>query len=98
MNAEAAKNNRSAHRIALNARESMEVRGVTDVVSFDEQTVILETDCGNMTVEGASLHIHVLSMEEGVVTMDGRVDSIQYYETQATDADRKNRFFGKLFR
>ena len=98
MNAEAAKNNRSAHRVALNARESMEVRGVTDGVSFDEQTVILETVCGNMTVEGASLHIHVLSMEEGVVTMDGRVDSIQYYETQATDTDRKNRFFGKLFR
>ena len=98
MNAETAKNNRLAHRIALNARESMEVRGVTDVVSFDEQTVILETVCGNMTVEGASLHIHVLSMEEGVVTMDGRVDSIQYYETQAIDADRKNRFFGKLFR
>jgi hypothetical protein len=40
--------------------------------------VILETVCGNMTVEGASLHIHVLSIEEGVVTMDGRVDSIQY--------------------
>ena len=98
MNAEAAKNNRGAHRIALNARESMEVHGVTDVVSFDEQTVILETVCGNMTVEGASLHIHVLSMEEGVVTMDGRVDSIQYYEMQATDADRKNRFFGRLFR
>ena len=98
MNAEAAKNNRGAHRIALNARESMEVRGVTDVVSFDEQTVILETVCGSMTVEGASLHIHVLSMEEGIVTMDGRVDSIHYYETQNSEKDSKNGFFGKLFR
>lgn len=98
MNAEAAKNNAGVHRVALLGRESLEVRGVTDVVSFDEQTVVLDTVCGGMTVEGASLHIHVLSIDEGIVTMDGRIDSITYYETESNEKNGKSGFFGKLFR
>ena len=97
MNTETAKVNRTAHQITLHGRASMEVRGVTDVISFDEQTVVLRTVCGNLSVEGSSLHIHVLSIEEGIVTMDGKVDSISYYEANDTDSS-KGGFFGKLFR
>ena len=61
------KTRRTEHTVSLRAREGLEVRGVTDVISFDEQAVVLQTVCGTMTVEGASLHIHVLSMEEGIV-------------------------------
>ena len=97
MNADEAKN-RMTHQIALHARESLEVQGVTDVVSFDEQAVILNTVCGNMTVEGASLHIRVLNVEQGVVAMDGRVDSISYEDTDIHAKGEKGGFFGKLFR
>lgn len=98
MNTEAAKVNRGAHRVTLHQRESMEICGVTDVISFDEQTVVLSTLCGNLSVEGASLHIHVLSIEQGLVTLDGRVDSITYYENESSSDGNKNGFFGKLFR
>lgn len=98
MNAEAAKNNRAEHKLTLLGRESVEVRGVTDVISFDEQAVVLNTVCGSLAVEGSSLHIHVLSIEQGIVTMDGRVDSISYYETENSEKSGKSGFFGKLFR
>ncbi len=98
MNAEAAKINRTQHRISLTGRESLEVCGVTDVISFDEQEVILHTVCGSLAVEGFSLHIHVLNIEEGIVTMDGTVNSISYFETENHEKDGKNSFFGKLFR
>ena len=98
MNAEAAKLNRAEHRIAMQGRERLEVHGVTDVISFDEQTVILCTVCGTMAIDGASLHIHVLNIELGIVTMDGNIDSISYYETRSGEKDEKNSFFGKLFR
>ena len=61
-------------------------------------TVILQTVCGTMTVEGSSLHIHVLSMEEGIVTLDGKVYSIAYEESDEGDGNSKSNFFGKLFR
>ena len=98
MNAEVAKINRVAHRITMEGRETLEVRGVTDVVRFDEQAVTLTTVCGQMTVEGSSLHIHVLSMEEGIVTMDGRIDALVYEETEDGDKNGRSGFFGKLFR
>ena len=98
MNAEVAKLNRISHRVVLEGREGLEVRGVTDVVSFDEQAVSLLTVCGGMTVEGSALHIHVLSMEEGIVSMDGKVDSIVYYDNEESETNAKTGFFARLFR
>jgi len=98
MNVEAGRNRRSEHKLALCGRESLEVRGVTDVVNFDEQTVVLSTLCGGMEIGGSDLHIRVLNIEEGLVTMDGRVDSITYYEQEAEDKSDKSGFFGRLFR
>lgn len=98
MNAEAAKINREAHRVVVEGRGSMEVRGVTEVISFDDQAVLLKTSCGDLSVEGTSLHIRVLDPEQGLVTMDGRVDSISYYHSESSDKQGKRGFFGKLFR
>jgi sporulation protein YabP len=98
MNTEAERGRKNEHTLTLRQRESMEINGVTDVVSFDEQAVVLQTVCGTMTVEGSSLHIHVLSMEEGIVTLDGKVYSVAYEESDDGDANSKSNFFGKLFR
>ena len=98
MNTDAERGRKNEHRISLRQRESMEINGVTDVVSFDEQAVVLQTVCGTMTVEGSSLHIHVLSMEEGIVTLDGKIFSISYEDTDDGDPNAKGTFFGKLFR
>ena len=95
---EAPKGSCMTHQISLKNRESMEVCGVTDVISFDDRSVILSTVCGNMEIDGESLHIHVLSMEQGIVTMDGRIDSVTYYEQESSENGGKRGFFGKIFR
>ena len=87
-----------SHHVTSKNRESMEVSGVTDVISFDERSVILTTTCGNMAIDGDSLHVHVLSMEQGVVTMSGRIDSVTYFEQEVSENNGKHGFFGKLFR
>ena len=98
MNAEVAKINRGAHRMLCEGREALEVRGVTDVVRFDEQTVTLTTVCGGMTVEGSSLHVHVLNVDEGIVAMKGKIDAVIYDDTDDGEKNGKSGFFGKLFR
>ncbi len=98
MSAEAAKTNQEAHRVIVEERGRMEVRGVTDVISFDDQAVLLKTSCGEMCVEGTSLHINVLSLTEGLVTLDGHVDQIAYYDRQSSDQAQKRGFFGRLLR
>lgn len=98
MSTEAAKMKCVEHKISLDARKYLEVGGVTDVVSFDEQAVILNTVCGGLAVDGMSLHIRVLNVEQGIVTMDGRIDSISYYDAETNEKSAKRGFFGKLLR
>lgn len=97
MSIEPEKREHLVHHISLQAREALEVKGVTDVISFDDQSVVLDTVCGNMAVEGNSLHIRVLNVEQGIVSMDGRIDSINYYETESTK-DGKRGLFGRLLK
>ena len=98
MSIETAKINRAEHKIVMLGRENAEVRGVTDVISFDEQSVVLDTVCGSLAVEGASLHIHVLNIEQGIVAMDGRIDSVSYFETDKSEKSTKSGILSKIFR
>ncbi len=81
------------HQLKLDDRERMTVSGVTDVESFDEQTVQLLTTCGALTVSGRELHIEQLQLETGELRLSGRVDSLIY-----TDRQPHRSFFGRLFR
>ena len=87
-----------AQTLVLRDRKLLEVRGVTDVVRFDEESVVLSTSCGTLTVEGASLHVQVLSLEQGSVTVEGRVDSLLYFGPEPAGKGERGGLFGKLFR
>ena len=97
MNTQPQKNTSVQHRISMTAREQMEIRGVVDVISFDEQSIVLDTTCGNMTLDGESLHVQVLNLEEGIVTVNGRIDSIEYFDVAGTQSEKRG-LWGKLFR
>ena len=98
MNAETTRNQRTEHKLVLCSRESLEIFGVTDVINFDEETVVLGTLSGGMEIGGRALHIHVLDIASGVVSMSGVIDSISYYEQESGEKSDKNSFFSKLFR
>ena len=83
---------KSKHTLTAAARTHVEIGGVTEVVSFDEETVTLVTDCGELTVEGTSLHIGTLNIERGCVVIDGRVDAFIYSDASARKS--KRRLFG----
>ena len=64
------------HDVILKSRKSLSIDGVEDVISFDEFQVVLITSCGEMTVEGAGLHISVLELDSGIVELDGNVEDL----------------------
>lgn len=72
------KKSRKPHSVVWKDRTQGSVTGVTDVNSFDENSIILETDQGMMTIKGKNLHIGRLMLEQGEVEMEGTVDSIVY--------------------
>ena len=98
MSVETARIQGTQHELTVSQRKSMQISGVTEVLSFDEQAVALNTDCGGMEVQGSALHIHVLDIGRGLVCLDGRIDSIAYFEQDPVKKDGKSGFFAKLFR
>jgi len=67
-----------AHGLTLANREVLEVTGVTFVNSFDDREVILDTTHGPLCLKGEDLHISQLSLDEGKVVVQGRLNLLEY--------------------
>lgn len=68
------------HKLTLNERKALTLTGVTEVVSFDEETVVLRTCMGTLTVHGQNLQLKNLSLDGGQVSVDGSVAALIYEE------------------
>ncbi|MBS4785244.1 MAG: sporulation protein YabP [Clostridiales bacterium] len=79
--------------IFLESRSKMSVTGVTDIDSFDENTILLYTDLGALVIHGSGLHIDRIDLDSGELTLTGEVASVAY------DGSRvKGGLFTRLFR
>lgn len=78
------------HALRLMNRSQMELTGVTNVNTFDEQEIILETSLGFLAIAGEHLHITLLSLEEGKVAVEGSISSMEY-KAQGNDVKTRSR-------
>ncbi len=85
------------HKLVVNNRKTSLVTGVIDVLSFDLNEILLETQQGMMMVKGTDLHVNRLSLEKGEVDLSGNIDSISYSDIHAGGKQAEN-LFSKLFR
>ncbi|WP_303160767.1 sporulation protein YabP [Ruminococcus champanellensis] len=83
------------HNAILENRKNLLLTGVTDVESFDERTVSLYTQLGELTVQGRQLHVNGMNLETGEVTIEGDVWALCYGER---DKRGPLSLLGKLFR
>lgn len=86
---------RQAHNVILEDRHNLSVSGVSDIDSFDEQTIIIYTELGELTVKGENLHINSLSLEIGELSVQGDIDALVYSSRQPV---KNSGFFSKVFR
>lgn len=84
------------HKIAVFGRHSGTITGVSDVLSFDEKEIFLETEQGMLTIKGKELHISRLTLEKGEVDIDGKVDSLVY--SDGGRSQKKESVLGRLFK
>ena len=83
------------HRLMLNNRKNGSFTGVLDVLSFDLNEILLETEQGMLHIKGKDLHVNRLDLEKGEVDIDGQVDALNY--SQVTKTGRQGSLFGKIF-
>ena len=68
------------HKLQLNERKKLAMTGVTEVVSFDETAVVLQTSLGLLIVQGQQLQLKNLSLEGGQVAVEGDINDLSYEE------------------
>lgn len=59
------------HNLILEDRSAMNLSGVTDVDCFDERTIRLYTQLGELVIKGKNLHIDTVSVETGDMRVSG---------------------------
>lgn len=69
---------KAPHILTLDNRHELRATGVSNVDSFDEQTVVAYTSLGQLIIRGENLHIEKLSVETGELTLTGNVSSLAY--------------------
>ena len=79
------------HKLSLNERRELTMTGVTEVVSFEENAVVLRTALGTLIVQGSGLQLKTLSLEGGQVAVDGSISALVYEEPRLSGWKR---FFG----
>ena len=83
--------------VILENREKLTISGVLDVLSFDDQIVIVETELGLLTVKGENLRINKLSLDTTEVIVEGTIFNLSYSEKNLDKKSGSN-IFGKIFK
>ena len=81
------------HGLNLDERKRLAVTAVAEVVSFDEESIVLRTSRGTLVVQGQDLKLRQLTLEGGNVAVEGQIDSLVYEQTRQTGSLLR-RFFG----
>ncbi len=85
------------HYFTLENREKMDVVGVINVESFDNEEIIMETEQGLLAVKGENLNLVNLNLDQGEVKITGYVMELAYSELKSGTGARKS-LFEKIFK
>lgn len=76
------------HKLSLSQRSKLTMTGVSEVVRFEDNTVVLKTGLGTLVVQGRDLKLKTLSLDGGQVAVDGTVSALIYEEPRGGWAHR----------
>lgn len=81
------------HSLILENRRTLTATGVSNVDSFDDQTIVAYTDLGELTIRGSKLQINKLNIETGELNLNGEITSMSYSENRPAGG-----FISRLFK
>ncbi|MCR5793007.1 MAG: sporulation protein YabP [Lachnospiraceae bacterium] len=85
----------SSHKLSLTGRNKGNFTGIKDVISFDNDQVMMLTELGKLSISGKELHVSRLNLDKGEVDLEGSVSKIEYQDMKPTVEES---LFQRLFR
>lgn len=84
------------HDVVMRGRRLLDITGVKQVESFDNEEFLLETVMGIMSIRGQGLQMKNLDVDKGIVSIKGRIFEIIYLDEH--HGEKAKGLFSKLFR
>ncbi len=82
--------------IVLENREKLNISGVKDVLSFDDQIIIVQTTLGLLTIKGENLRVNKLNIDTSDFSIDGNISSLAYSNSE--NFKEHTSVLGKIFK
>ena len=83
--------------LILENREKLSISGLKDVLSFDDQVVMVETELGLLTVKGENIRINKLSLDTSEVIVEGEISYLAYSDKEQ-DKVKGGSLISKIFK
>src|SRR5699024_8658521 len=84
------------HIIKINNRKKLEISGVKEVDSFDNEEFLIETIMGYLIIRGENLQLKNLDVGSGSVIIKGKVYELSYVDEESEG--KAKGFFSKIFK
>lgn len=88
---------KNKHNITILDRTNIKITGVLDVISFDEELIVSETELGVLILKGINFHINKLNLDSGDLEIDGEILSL-VYEDKNMYGKSSGGLFSKIFK
>ena len=80
--------------VIIESRKRLNISGVKDVSSFDDETILLDTVFGKMTIKGDGLRVESFNTSTGEIVTNGKIHAVVYM----SDTKTSGGFLSRLFR
>lgn len=86
--------NGGSHEVFMSDRKTLRLTGVSEVISFDDLSVVLKTACGELAIDGEGLRISTLDTAHGTLDVSGNIHALNYFDKKK---ENKKGVLGKIF-
>ena len=80
------------HTLLMENRNVLELTGISDVESCNEEEITADSSCGNIVIRGEGLSVEVLDLDCGRLKINGKIIAVIY-----TEKSNAKGFFKRLF-
>ncbi len=84
----------TVQNVIIENRKKLNISGVKEISSFDDETILLDTALGKMTIKGEALHIESFNTNTGDLSATGKIFAVVYM----SDVKSTGGFLSRLLR
>lgn len=82
------------HKIQMSNRAEGSITGVVEVISFDLEEILVDTEAGNLKIRGNKLHVKSIDLQKRLMEFEGNVNEMCYIDSKAM---KRKSLMGRLF-